>query len=83
MKYSFVQEDYNPGDPIEFYFCSPEEDDEEYIADLAAEHFYNNCDGWEYEWPIKFEMFYDGKSIGTFEVEMSMEPTFGSRKVTK
>lgn len=53
------------------------DDDLEYVGTIAAEDFYNNCDGWESSWPQTF-LFYnsDDEFLGAVEVDMEMEPTF-------
>ena len=46
-------------------------------AIYAADHYYNNNDGWEDKWPVEFT-FYDKSEtkIGTRLVDMDFEPIF-------
>lgn len=53
-------------------------DDPEYIAEDAARHYYENNDGWEDNWPVFFELYQDGVSIGVFEVGLEFDPTFSA-----
>ena len=53
-------------------------DDPEYMAEDAADHFYANNDGWESSWPVFFELYGDGVSLGVFEVDLEFNPTFSA-----
>lgn len=68
-----------PSDAEEFE-TSWDKDNPEYIAEDAAEHFYDFNDGWEHSWPQEFEIFIDGKSAGAFEVDREDVPTFSASK---
>lgn len=50
------------------------------IAQEVAEHYWHNWDGWDHQWPKKFEVFADKKSLGVFEVDMEMSPDFTARR---
>ncbi len=53
------------------------DDDLEYVGTHAAEAFHSQHDGWECEWPTKFQFYNkDDEYLGTVEVELEMEPTF-------
>lgn len=53
-----------------------------YLAEKAAEDYWDNHDEWESHWPLDIEIFSDGKSMGIFNVGMEYEPLFnaGRRK---
>lgn len=51
-------------------------DDIEYIVQDAAENFHEHHDGAESTWPLKFEIFVDDVSQGTYLVEREFSPTF-------
>lgn len=46
------------------------------LAEIAAADFHNEHDGWERKWPIAFTLYGDGAVIGTFDVELDVEPSF-------
>ena len=50
------------------------------VAETAAEDYWDNCIGWEATWPLTFELFRDGKSIGRYVVEMEARPEFSATK---
>ena len=50
------------------------------VAEEAAQDYWDNCDGWESNWPNTFEIFSDGKSVGKFRVQMESTPTFYTLK---
>jgi len=50
------------------------------LAEEAAAEYHNRRDGWEASWPVTFEIFRDGKSLGTFEVEREQVPQFHATK---
>lgn len=57
------------------------EDHEDWIAEKAAEDFYNDSDGWEDSWPLIFTIFTkDGKELGKFSVHLEFDPVFFPRK---
>ncbi len=52
------------------------------IAENCADHYYHHCEGWEANWPIVFEVFADGESIGKWRIGLEFEPSFsGGRKL--
>lgn len=53
-----------------------------YIAEDAAEDFYNNCDGWESEWPLTFIIWdNDGKEMGRYRVVIESAPLFTASEI--
>lgn len=58
-------------------------EDPAYYAELAAEDYWNNHDGWEDNWPLTF-LIYENEDAdevcGEVLVEMEMEPMFMGRK---
>ena len=91
IKYVFVTDSYaednnwKPEDGVEFESdWRPERDScHQYIAEEAAYYFFNNCHGWEDNWPIEFEIFHDGKSFGRFIIDMEAVPEFSATPVDK
>ncbi len=87
IKY-MVQEDEGtyPDDGYE-YFAGTHKIDIENIdvvdAVLIAEYHYNSCGGWEYDWPLTFEIYIDGKIGGIFKVECENIPQFHAKKIKK
>lgn len=55
----------------------------ELIATNIADHYWSYYGGYESGWPMKFEIFAGGVSLGIFEVDMEMSPNFTSRRVDK
>lgn len=57
-----------------------------FIAEEIAEHYFNNCDGWEYAWPIDFEIDFGVYGVYKFSVGMERQPSFfvgSSEKVAR
>ena len=52
----------------------------DWAAEDCAEHEHSHCDGWEASWPLDFEIFVKGKSIGVFSVEREAIPAFIASK---
>lgn len=52
----------------------------EFLAEKAADDYFDNHDGWESDWPMDVEIFSDGKSLGIFSVDMETVPQFSARK---
>jgi hypothetical protein len=52
-----------------------QEDDPYWFAHEAAKYFYQECDGWEVEWPLTFIVLKDSKEY-EFEIDLDFEPTF-------
>lgn len=48
-------------------------------AELYAEYFHNQCDGWESTWPLEF-VVHDGEHYFRIEVEREMAPDFHASK---
>ena len=59
-----------------------EEDWLDDIASDAGEHEWTTRDGWERTWPLTFELFIHGKSVGKFKVGMEAVPHFYAEKAT-
>ena len=55
-----------------------DEDYPEWIAEDAAKKCFSEDDGWDFDWPVLFEIFSDGKSIGKFLVSLETEPVFSA-----
>ncbi|KER01074.1 hypothetical protein LGZ99_23840 [Photorhabdus temperata] len=79
-KYEYIiSGDKYPNDAYEFeswwheYYKS-------YIAEDAAEHYFDYYGGWELNWPIDFEIYINGKILGIFTVSLEMEPSFSTTK---
>lgn len=49
-------------------------------AELAAEDFYHNHDGWDVTWPLEFEIYFDGVRQGAYAVDLDWSPDFVARK---
>jgi hypothetical protein len=53
------------------------------MAELCAQDFYSEHDGWEVSWPTEIKLYesHDGPALATLEVGIEMEPRFyGSHK---
>ena len=57
------------------------EDSADYIAEEAAEDYYDNRDGWEDKWPKIISIYKDSRLLGRFEVDIEYEPTFSASKI--
>lgn len=57
-----------------------DEYDQRMIADLCAEDYWDNHDGWESHWPLIFTLHTkeDGEKIAQLVVEMEAQPSFSS-----
>jgi hypothetical protein len=53
------------------------------LAELAADDFHSNHDGWEASWPITFGIAAteDGPELARFEVDRDVEPVFSATAV--
>lgn len=52
------------------------------IAQIAAEDFHSNHDGWEFDWPLEIELFtIEGERLGLFSVEMEAVPRFSATEM--
>lgn len=76
MKYKYAVHGWDDKHDLETNFESPE-----FIAEEAAEDYYERHDGWECDWPIKLEIFNGEESMGIFEIELVMSPSFESVEV--
>lgn len=47
-----------------------------WLFEDAADDFYNNHDGWECSWPMRFDLYDADKWLGAREVHMDMAPQF-------
>lgn len=55
-----------------------------YGAALAIAEQYHGDGGYERnDWPLRFEIYFDGKSRGVFESDVEAIPSFSVRKVEK
>ena len=54
--------------------------DANYIAEDAAENYWDYFTGWEDDWPQSFEIFHEGKSLGRFTVNQEPRPEFHAEK---
>jgi len=48
----------------------------DFIAEEAAQDYWDNCDGWEASWPIKFYIFKERELIGSRIIGIEVEPKF-------
>ena len=82
MKYKYRIESWAEGEFDEVESCFGIEDGYlEYVAEEAAEHFYNNHDGSEYlETGLPDITIYtmEGQKLGTFEVAVDFSPYFSA-----
>lgn len=58
-----------------------DEDEPGYIAEEAAEDYYENHDGWESSWPLKIEVFSGFRSLGKFLVCIEHVPSFSAEEL--
>lgn len=47
-----------------------------WVFEDAGEDFYNNHDGWECKWPMRFDVYHNDKWLGAKEVHIDMVPSF-------
>lgn len=55
-----------------------EEGEPTWLAEMAAEDYHDEHDGWEHRWPIEVHLFKDDKPLGTFTVHMEAQPVFSA-----
>jgi len=56
----------------------------EYIAEDAAQDYFDNHDGWESTWPLTFIILDENlNELGQFVIEMEAVPQFWATKVVK
>ena len=54
-----------------------------WMAEAAAQDYWDNHDGWETSWPINITIWdADGNKLGECEVEMETVPTFSAGEIT-
>lgn len=47
------------------------------LANDAADYAFSNCDGWEWDWPVTFEIYTeDSRYLGSCCVAVEYEPMF-------
>ena len=57
--------------------------DWETSAEVIAEDYYGNHDGWADDWPITFRIWdEEGVWLGDYMVELDYDPTFNATEVT-
>lgn len=80
-EYHYTSPDNGIDEPIKFtsIWNAEEEYQQTWIAEKAAKHFFDNCDGWESSWPIEITVV----GVGTFRVEIEYDPTFMVTRVHK
>lgn len=78
MKFKVWREyDYEDIEEVPVFDRTFLNEDIEYIAETYAEHYHDNCDGWECSWPIDFMVATeDGKILGCVEVDREARPHF-------
>ena len=77
MKYKFLIKNYGQTIEDATIFESEYEATLAYIAENAANHFFNSCGGWEYSWPIIFSLYTaENIFLGQFEIELETVPEF-------
>ena len=52
-----------------------------YIAEDAAQDYYNNCDKFVARWPIHVIIFHKGDRLKKFLVDMKHEPLFTAQGI--
>jgi hypothetical protein len=58
-----------------------DESDGQWLAEAAAEHYHNHCDGWEACWPITIVLQrQDGSEFGVYDVDREVVPEFRARE---
>lgn len=62
--------------------CHEDRSDREFLAQLAAEDYHDEHDGWEDSWPVTLTIWLtDRTPIGKFKVDREYEPVFCARAV--
>lgn len=84
LYYGVVDHNQLTFDPLwsnEFDDNSKNSSKKDFVERLAEYHF-NNCDGWECEWPLTFRLWNEaGEFVGDYEVYIENEPHFYSSPV--
>lgn len=80
MKYKYRIESWADDEFDEVESCFGIEDgDLEYVAEEAAEHFYDNHDGSEYTNMPDITLYtIEGQELGTFTIYVDFSPTFSA-----
>lgn len=83
--YHYCVDDYNDSDGFEGscrFTSTWSNDNLEYIAEDAAEHYWDEKDGWESKWPRIFTIYSpDGTMLGRVEIEMEYRTHFSGREL--
>jgi hypothetical protein len=60
-------------------------DELEWLAEIAAEDYFHNHDGWDASWPTNIAIYEDaeGPRLATFFVEMESRPDFCARRIVE
>ena len=75
--YKFYLPEFGGHESIRDFTSMWSETELEYLVQDIAEHYHNDCEGWECEWPIQFCVLNsNGDKLGTFWVEREYNPTF-------
>jgi hypothetical protein len=54
----------------------------EWIAEDAADYAFSNNDGWEWSWPVTFEIYsMEDELLGSFCMSMDYDPVFRASKL--
>jgi len=75
-KYS-IDHDWLP-DAYAIEIDEADEDDFDYIAELCAEDYHQNHDGWESHRPLDMYLFKEDKCIAQLKVELEHSPVFSA-----
>lgn len=52
-----------------------------WLAEDAAEDFFNEHDGWDSSWPLTFRIFSDGFDLGFWSVDVERVPQFSATRL--
>jgi hypothetical protein len=53
-----------------------EDHEGDWLAELAAEDYHGEHDGWEGAWPIELHLFDGDTPLGSYKIEMDVVPEF-------
>jgi len=83
--YKFWIEDHGEtiNDGEEFVSACSLKDGLDYIAEVYAEYYHDNRDGWDVTWPITFSISREGVYLGDVSVERESRPHFSASIVKK
>lgn len=84
MKRPYQYEIENDGERFDFKsnFMSDTETGRSWLAEDAAENFYDEHDGWEVSWPLEFSIYEGDTFLGCFSVDVEYRPHFHASLVT-